>query len=120
MFWRRSHTSKGSSDAIHRALDLVRASLLLETPPFDWAAELDWPRNPVESRALYGPTLLREVHHPRLRAVPTRSRAGAVPERPQHCLCPVGHAPFGTQAASTPLARSQPFGRGLRKHAAGC
>jgi hypothetical protein len=107
MFWRSPHTSTG---AVRRALDLVRASLLLDPTPYDWAVELDWPDEPVVSRALVPLPLTNATHRPPLRLVHSRSRAGAVTERPQHCLSPVGQA--------SPQVCSRSHGRGLEKHAA--
>lgn len=107
MFWRSPHTSTG---ATRRALDLVRASLLLEPAPYDWAAELDWPDDPVVSRALDPLPLTTAAHRRSIRLVHSRSRAGAVPERSQHCLAPVGQA--------SPQICSRSHGRGLEKHAA--
>jgi hypothetical protein len=108
MFWRTPHTSTG---ATRRAFDLVRASLLLEPLPFDWASELDWPHDPAESRTLEPQSLTPASHRPPLRLVHSRTRAGAVAERQQHCLSPVGQG--------TPQIRSRSNGRELNKHAAG-
>jgi hypothetical protein len=93
MFWRHTHTSTPVG-AVHRALDLVRAQLLLE-------AELELAHGPVESRA-------PQSHRPQLRAERRRWRAGAVLERPQHCLCPI-----------TPPVCSRPRSRALDKRAVG-
>jgi hypothetical protein len=114
MFWRSPHTSTG---AVRRALDLVRASLLLDPTPYDWAVELDWPDEPVVSRALVPLPLTNAAHRPPLRLVHSRSRAGAVPERPQHCLSPVGQA--SPQVCSRSHGRGlDPPLRGAGKHAA--
>ena len=106
MFWRRLHTSFRPG-AVHRALDLVRALLLLDPPPYDWASELDWPHERAESRTLKSPAS-SHGHRRQLRAARARFRGGAVLERPQHCLTPI-----------TPLVRSRPPGRALDKHAVG-
>jgi hypothetical protein len=106
MFWRRLHTSSRLG-AVHRALDPVRALLLLDPPPYDWASELDWPHGPAESRTLESPAS-SHGHRRKLRAQRARFRGGAVLERPQHCLSPI-----------TPPVRSRPSGRALDKHAVG-
>ncbi|MGD0981904.1 MAG: hypothetical protein ABR946_10555 [Solirubrobacteraceae bacterium] len=106
MFWRRLHTSFRSG-AVHRALDLVRALLLLDPPPYDWASELDWPHGLAESRTLESPTS-SHGHRRQRRPARVRFRGGAVLERPQHCLTPI-----------TPLVRSRPPRRALDKHAVG-
>ncbi|HEX2701857.1 MAG TPA: hypothetical protein VHM72_00285 [Solirubrobacteraceae bacterium] len=106
MFWRRPHISSRLG-AVPRALDLVRALLLLDPPPYDWATELDWPHGPVESRTLPSPES-DHGHRPQLRAQRARFRAGAVPERQHHCLSPI-----------TPPVRSRPQRRALEKHAVG-
>jgi hypothetical protein len=106
MFWRRLHTSSRLG-AVHRALDLVRALLLLDPPPYDWASELDWPHGPAESRTLKSPPS-SHGHRRQQRARRVRFRGGAVLERPQHCLTPI-----------TPSVRSRPPGRALDKHAVG-
>jgi hypothetical protein len=112
MFWRFTYSSSRSG-AVHRVLDLVRALLLLDPPPYDWASELDWPHGPAEPRALQLPwPAPAEIAHRRaLRTAHHRSRAGAVLERPHECLCPVRH--------SAPLVRSRPPRRGLDKPAVG-
>jgi hypothetical protein len=110
MFWRFTHTSSRSG-AVHRALDLVRALLLLDPPPYDWASELDWPHGRAESRPLQSPVPF-VGHRPQpLRSPSSRWRAGAILERPQECLCPIGH--------SKPLVRSRPIRRELDKHVVG-
>jgi hypothetical protein len=106
MFWRRLHTPLRLG-AVHRALDLVRALLLLDPPPYDWASELDWPHGPAESRTLKSPAS-SHGHRRQQRAQRARSRGGAVLERPQHCLTPI-----------TPPVRSRPRRRALDKHAVG-
>jgi hypothetical protein len=109
MFWRSTHTSRRAG-AVHRALDRVRALLLLDPPPYDWASELDWhPHVPAESRALQSPVPFTGHRPQLLRSTSSRWRAGAVLERSQECLCPVGH--------SKPLVRSRPLSRELDKHA---
>jgi hypothetical protein len=115
MFWRTPHTSTG---ATRRALDLVRAFLLLERPPYDWAAELDWPHGPADSRTLELPSFVTAAHRPPLRLVHSRSRTGAVTERSQHCLSPVGQV--SPQVCSRSHGRvPDPPMRGADKHAAG-
>jgi hypothetical protein len=111
MFWRLTHTSS-TLGAVRRALDLVRALLLLGPPPlYDWATETDWPHGPAESRALQS-LVPFAGHRPQpLRSSSHRWRAGAILERPQECLCPVGHG--------KPLVRSRPSRRELDKRAAG-
>jgi hypothetical protein len=103
MFWRPTHTSI-TVGAVHRALDLVRAQLLLEPE------QLESAHGPVESRA-------PQSHRPQLRAERRRWRAGAVLERPQHCLCPQGIS--GSQEPTTPLVCSRPRSRALDKCAGG-
>jgi hypothetical protein len=110
MFWRFTHTSSRSG-AVHRALDQVRALLLLDPPPYDWATDLDWPPYvPAESRALQSPVPFTGHRPQPLRSTSSRWRAGAVLERPQECLCPIGHRP--------PQVRSRPLSRELDKHVA--
>ncbi|HZL54907.1 MAG TPA: hypothetical protein VFC22_04680 [Solirubrobacteraceae bacterium] len=74
MFWRTTHLRQ-TPRAVHRALDLARAALLLD-PPFEDTDEL------VDARA----------YHPH-RSPPRRSRRprrpGAVLARPQHCTIPL-------------------------------
>jgi hypothetical protein len=74
MFWRRLHISLRPG-AVHRALDLVRALLLLDPPPYDWASELDWPHGPAESRTLESP-MSSHGHRRQPRAQRVRSAAG--------------------------------------------
>ena len=120
MFWRLTDTS-APIGAVHRALGLARALLLLESagPPGDVGRppapsvaasrqaarlkrhRLELAHGPVESRAL-------PSHRPQLRAGRRRWRAGAVLERPQHCLCPI-----------TSPVRSRPCSRALDKRAGG-
>jgi hypothetical protein len=100
MFWRPTHTSDPSG-AVHRTLGLAREMLLLDQPVED-------AHGPAESRAFQSP-VPEWVHRPQLRARRRRCRAGAVLERPQHCLCPI-----------TPLVCSRPVIRVLDKHAVGC
>jgi hypothetical protein len=102
MFWRTPHTSTGAK---RRALGLVRATLLLDPPPYDWAVELEWPHDPAVSRTLGSLPLSSPSHRPPLRLVHARTRAGAVPDGQQYCLSPVGQG--------TPQIRSRPQGRTL-------
>jgi hypothetical protein len=120
MFWRFTDTS-APIGAVHRALGLARALLVLEsadlpgdvgrTPAPSVAASrqavrlrrrrLELAHGPVESRAL-------QSHCPQSRAGRRRWRAGAVLERPQRCLCPI-----------TSPVRSRPCSRALDKRTGG-
>jgi hypothetical protein len=111
MFWRHKNTSTGG--AVRRALDQARASLLLDTPPYDWASETDWPHGFDESRALQPSAVAATARHRHAsRPEHARTRGGAVPERPHYCLCPTGHR-------QPPLVRSRPSRCALDKRAVG-
>ncbi|HUB77125.1 MAG TPA: hypothetical protein VL977_08705 [Solirubrobacteraceae bacterium] len=111
MFWRLTHTSQAG--AVRRALDLVRAVLLLDAPPYDWAAETEWAHDGAGSRALQPQFAAAIAGHGRAsRPGRPRSRGGAVLERPQECLSPIG-------ARRTPQVRSRPSRCALSKRAVG-
>jgi hypothetical protein len=77
MFWRTTHL-RPTARAVHRALDLARAALLLDQP-FEDTGE------PVDARA-YHP------HRNPPRRARRRRRPGAVLARPQHCTIPLVRA----------------------------
>ena len=111
MFWRLLHTPKAG--AVRGALGRVRALLLLDPPPYDWAAEVEWPYDAAASRALQpSPVAAIAGHRRASRPARPRSRGGSVLERPQECLCPIG--PRQPQ-----LVRSRPSRCVLDKRAVG-